>query len=218
MISVAIVDDKSLLASALRKSIEHGGQFSVCQICYSGEQILDYLSHTPKSSQPDIVLMDVQMPGMGGVEATRRIKRDYPHIKVLMLSVHDGLRELHDSVAAGAGGYILKDEPRDKIQAAILEVLQGGAPMSSPMAIKALQIIREQGSQSSEVDDPGLTAREHELLKLLAQGLTYDQVADQLFISSGTVRKHVQNLYEKLEAHSKVEAINQARRRGILHS
>ncbi len=223
MISLLIVDDKPMLAKALQQSLSTIPDFEPSELAYSGEQALDYLARTStqvlaRNQMPDLVLMDVQMPGIGGIETTKQLKAKYPHIKVLMISVHDGVEELQDAIRAGASGYVLKDESTQTIAQAIREALEGGAPMSRSMGQKALQIIRQSDHRAVPIDNPGLTPRELELLEQLSVGMTYEEVASTLFISSGTVRKHVQNLYEKLCVHSKLEAVNEGRRRGLLPS
>jgi len=212
MNQVLIVDDKPLLAGAMRQVFEDAAGFEVAGIVYAGEQALDWLASAKRL--PQVVIMDIQMPGIGGIEATRLLKQKYPQIKVVMASVHDGADFLHDSIKAGASGYLLKDEAPEVIINAVHRALNGEAPLSASMASKAFQLIREGGTKV--VDNPGLTPREIELLQELANGSTYEKAAAALFISPHTVRKHVEHAYKKLGVHSKVQAVNEARRRGLI--
>jgi len=209
---VLIVDDKPLLAGAMRQVFEDAAGFKVVGIVHAGEQALDWLAST--LTIPQVVIMDIQMPGMGGIEATRLLKQKYPQVRVVMASVHDGAEFLHDSIKAGASGYLLKDEAPQVIIDAVHKALDGEAPLSASMASKAFQLIREGGTK--KVDNPGLTPREIELLGELAKGNTYEQAAAALFISPHTVRKHVEHAYKKLGVNSKLQAVNEARRRGLL--
>ena len=209
---VLIVDDKPLLAGAMRQVFEDSEGFDVVGIVYTGEQAIDWLAKA--SEVPDVIVMDIQMPGMGGIEATRLLKKKYPQVKVVMASVHDSADFLHDSIKAGASGYLLKDERPEVIVESVLKALDGEAPLSASMASKAFQLIREGGSKT--VDNPGLTPREIELLVELGHGSSYEQAAAALFISPHTVRKHVEHAYKKLGVHSKVQAVNEARRRGLI--
>ncbi|MFK8057526.1 MAG: response regulator [Saprospiraceae bacterium] len=209
---VLIVDDKPLLAGAMRQVFEDADGFEVVGVVYTGEQAIEWFGKS--KAVPHIVIMDIQMPGMGGIEATRLLKQKHPQVRVVMASVHDGAEFLHDSIKAGASGYLLKDERPEVIIEAVLKALDGEAPLSASMASKAFQLIREGGTKT--VDNPGLTPREIELLVELAQGSSYEQAAAALFISPHTVRKHVEHAYKKLSVHSKVQAVNEARRRGLL--
>lgn len=169
------------------------------------------LQHLEVDAHVDLVLMDIQMPVLDGIEATRVLKQKYPHIKVIMSTVFDEENYILEAIMAGANGYLLKDERPDKLIEAINEVMDGGAPMSSSVARKALNLIRY-GSKEEEVAvlDFNLTKRETEILEQLSTGLNYNQIAENLFISPGTVRKHIENIYQKLHVHNKVEAVQLA--------
>jgi len=155
--------------------------------------------------------MDIQMPIMDGIEATRELKQKYPHIKVIVSTVFDEENYIMEAIMAGANGYLLKDERPEKLIEAIREGMDGGAPMSSSVARKALNLIRYgvKDEEASEVNF-NLTKRETEILEQLATGLNYNQIAENLFISPGTVRKHIENIYQKLHVHNKVEAVQLA--------
>ncbi len=212
-IHIAISEDIPRLAEALRKKILLSPGFQVVHIAGNGEELLDFARH---HKNLDVVLMDIQMPVMDGIEATRKLKERYPQIKVIMSTVFDDDENLFRAIMAGASGYLLKDESPGKIHHSIEMVMQGGAPMSAGIASKVLNLIRLQPSSFDEQEDFGLTPRELEILKHLSKGLSYDQIAGNLFISSGTVRKHIENIYKKLQVHNKVEALQLAMRNRLI--
>lgn len=204
-IRIGIAEDIPRLAVALKEKVELDPSIQVSVIRSNGKELLDALEG---GTQVDLVLMDIRMPVMDGIEATKRIRGLWPSLPVVMCTVFDDEAYILDAILAGATGYLLKDTPPAKIHAAIREALEGGAPMSPLVAGKALQLIRKTELQPKSVPDQyNLTTREREILDLLAEGQSYQQVADKLFISYGTVRKHVENTYRKLEVHGKVEAI-----------
>jgi DNA-binding NarL/FixJ family response regulator len=162
--------------------------------------------------------MDINMPEMNGIEATAFITNRWPNIKIIMSTVFDDEQNLFNAIMAGASGYLLKDEPPQKIHRSIYEALEGGAPMSPLIAKKALSMIKTGVPEESkkEIIDYGLTDREIEVLEHLSKGLSYEQIADNLFISYGTVRKHVENTYRKLKVNNRIEAIDKAKKGGVL--
>tara|TARA_R110000850_G_scaffold73851_1_gene162081 strand:- start:69 stop:719 length:651 start_codon:yes stop_codon:yes gene_type:complete len=169
------------------------------------------LKHLEVDAHVDLILMDIQMPVMDGIETTKQVKLKYPHIKIIMSTVFDEENYILQAIMAGANGYLLKDERPDKLFGAITEVMDGGAPMSSSVARKALNLIRYKDQEVPlETVDFNLTKRETEILEQLASGLNYNQIAENLFISPGTVRKHIENIYQKLHVHNKVEAVQMA--------
>ena len=154
---------------------------------------------------------------MNGIEATSIIAQQYPNIKILMLTVFEDEHNLFDSIMAGACGYLLKDEKPTVLHNAIQEAIEGGAPMSATIANKSLRIIRNGPPQPSEdAEKFELSKREIEILEKIAEGKNYQEIADLLFISPKTVRKHIENIYQKLRVHNKVEAINLARKNKLI--
>lgn len=214
MIRIAIAEDISKLALALKEKVELGIEFKVVSISANGKELIEKLE---KSHAIDIVIMDINMPEMNGIEATEIIANRWPQIKIIMSTIFDDEQNLFDSIMAGASGYLLKDENPAKVHRAIYEAMEGGAPMSQIIAKKALTLLRR-GKPQVQVDleDYDLTKREMEVLEQIAKGLSYDQISDNLFISYGTARKHVENIYKKMKVHNKVEAIEKAKKGGII--
>lgn len=205
MIKVAIVDDIKRIAETLKSKIELSPDFKVKFIKENGKSLLDELK---KNHAIDVILMDIDMPIMNGIEATEYISKNYPNIKVIICSVYDDEDSILDSIIAGATGYLLKEEKPEVIHKSIYQAIEGGSPLNPAIARKTLKLIARGEAKKSSTIDYGLTKREKEILQLLANGLSYEQIAINLFVSKGTVRKHIENLYRKLQVNNKVDAIN----------
>lgn len=214
MIRVAIVEDINRIAETLQEKILLSQDFSIVTRASTGKEIIQFLQ---KSHAIDVIIMDINMPEMNGIEATQFITNRWPNIKIIMSTVFDDEQNLFNAIMAGASGYLLKDEPPQKIHRSIYEALEGGAPMSPLIAKKALSMIKSGvPEESKEIVDYGLTEREIEVLEHLSKGLSYEQIADNLYISYGTVRKHVENTYRKLKVNNRIEAIDKAKKGGVL--
>jgi DNA-binding NarL/FixJ family response regulator len=215
MIRVAIVEDINRIAETLQEKILLSQDFTIVMKATTGKEIIQQLQ---KNHTVDVIIMDINMPEMNGIEATAFITNRWPNIKIIMSTVFDDEQNLFDAIMAGASGYLLKDEPPQKIHRSIYEALEGGAPMSPLIAKKALSMIKLGRPEESkkEVVDYGLTERELEVLEHLSKGLSYEQIADNLFISYGTVRKHVENIYRKLKVNNRIEAIDKAKKGGVI--
>lgn len=204
MIRIGIAEDIGRLAEALKQKIELLPDFKVTIVAGHGKDLLNQLA---KNHNVDLIFMDINMPIMDGIETTLKVKQKYPQIKVVISSVFDDEEHIFDAILAGASGYLLKDDKPEAIHRSIYQVLDGGVPMSADIAQKALNLIRNGQPKRGKVVDYGLTSREEDVLKQLSTGLQYQEIADNLFISKGTVRKHVENIYRKLQVNNKVEAI-----------
>jgi DNA-binding NarL/FixJ family response regulator len=196
-IRVFIYDDNHPRRDSLKALIDLSPEMSFC-----GEGINCISVKTDmESCFPDVVLMDINMPGADGITGLKEIKKNYPHIKVLMQTVFDDTDKIFDCIRNGASGYILKKDPPQRILQAIQEVHDGGAVMNPGIALKVLDYFQPKKTESP------LSARETQVLELLAEGLSYKLVADKLFLSFNTVNTHIKHIYEKLHVSSLGEAI-----------
>lgn len=205
MITVAIAEDNSF---ALKTCLDKLGKYPefkvVCKAFNGEEMVAQFQNH-----QIDAILMDIQMPGMNGIEATKIIHNLNPKIKIIMLTTFDDDENIFKAIMAGATGYLLKEESAEVLHQSIIETLTGGAPMSAGIAFRVLNLLRNPNqSFSPETQDFGLTKREIELLTHLKNGLSYEQIAANLYISYGTVRKHIENIYRKLQVNNKIGAVD----------
>jgi DNA-binding NarL/FixJ family response regulator len=169
----------------------------------SAEKLLE----TIETEQPQIVLMDVNLPGINGIECTRKIKTVHPDILVVMFTVYENNENIFEALRAGASGYILKQSTPEEILAGIKEVSEGGSPMSASIARKVVSSFSNVAGNEKK-DDYELSPREIEVLQFLALGFRYKDIAEKLFISISTVRTHIYSIYEKLHVHNRTEALN----------
>lgn len=213
MTYIAIVDDKGSLRSALKEKLSAFENYKVLFTAENGKDFLEKMMEARKVIEPDVVLMDIDMPIMNGIEAVEKGKERYPNSKYLMLTIFDEDEKIFSAIKAGADGYLLKDEPIDKIKEAIINLLNDeGAPMSPSIARKALNLlmnskldtIKTVGERTTDYD---LTDREHEVLTLLVDGLEYKEIAADMGVSPNTIRNHISNIYKKLHVTSKAQAI-----------
>ncbi len=202
--TIAIAEDNRMAREAVLSKLAPYPDIRISVLATNGSELVSGLAGT----ETDLVLMDIEMPLMNGIEATRQVRELYPEVKIVMLTTFDDEEKLFDSILAGASGYLLKDEPGEELYRAIGSTLNGGASMSASIALKTLQFIRESGRTS--VEPCILSDRELEILQGLKSGRGYKQVAAALSISEGTVRKHVENIYRKMQVNNKVSAINLA--------
>jgi DNA-binding NarL/FixJ family response regulator len=161
--------------------------------------------------------MDIEMPILNGIETTEIVKQKYPHIKIIMLTVFDNDENIFNAIKAGADGYLLKEINAKDLHDGIIDTLNGGAAMNPSIALKTLKLLRNPMSIENEKDeDIKLTNRETEVLEHLSKGLNYIQIAENLILSTGTVRKHIENTYRKLQVHNKLEAVQKAKRNNLI--
>lgn len=213
---IAIVDDNTFLARAVADKLSFFEDLDIKYTVFNGSQFLEKLE---KSHNLDLVLMDIEMPVLDGIETTKIVKHKYPHIKVLMLTVMDNDENIFNAIRAGADGYLLKEVDPDKLYDGIQETLAGGAAMTPSIAMKTLKLLRfpdKQQHLDTREEDIDLSDREKEVLEQLSQGLSYTAIAENLFLSPSTVRKHIENIYKKLQVHSKLEAVQKARRQSLI--
>lgn len=210
MIKLAIVDDNSFLIKATQDKLSFFDDILVKFTAFNGKCAIENLK---ENHNIDLILMDIEMPIMNGVEATFCIKNLFPQIKIIMLTVFDNDENIFKAIKAGADGYLLKEVNPNELHQGIVETLNGGATMTPSIAMKTLKLFRNPEIFESKVnkEECHLTPREIEVLEQLSKGLRYNAIADNLFLSSGTVRKHVENIYTKLQVHNKLEAIHKAK-------
>lgn len=204
-IKVAIFEDNKSLRTGLYQLINGSNGFE-CVGAYP--DCSDILQHI-YSIKPDVLLMDIGMPGISGIEAVQIVKNKYPEIKILMQTIFEDTEKIFQSVCAGASGYILKNTSPARILEAIRETYEGGAPMSPSIASKVLKIVQD-SSSPIPINNFHLSEREKEILACLVKGMSYKLIADNCFISLDTVRGHIRSIYEKLHVNSKSEAVVKA--------
>ena len=218
MIRIAIVDDQVINRKNIHQVLEKQQDVKIVLEAVNGEDFLHQLKECKAAEFPDLVLMDIDMPIMNGIEAIAIAALKFPQIKFLVLTVFDDDDKLFDAIRAGASGYLLKEDAAAMLQDAIdIAYHKNGAPMSPAIARKTLQWLKEAPSPvAAGKQDPAislldtLSEREQELLRLLVAGKNYRVIADQLFISPQTVRTHISRIYEKLHINSKAQAIHLA--------
>ncbi|MBP6551031.1 MAG: response regulator transcription factor [Flavobacterium sp.] len=214
-IKIAIVDDNSFLIKTVQEKLSFFEDFS---LKFTAENGLDLIEKLEKNHNVDLILMDIEMPKMNGIEATGFVKQKYPQIKIIMLTVFDNDENIFNAIKAGADGYLLKEVNPKDLHQGILDTMNGGATMTPSIAMKTLKLFRNPIDFESvgDCDDIKLTAREVEVLEQLSKGLKYNAIAENLFLSIGTIRKHVENIYAKLQVHNKLEAIQKAKNNNLI--
>jgi len=201
MITLSIVDDEKELCQSIATFVNGSSGFRCISAYHSAEAAL---AHLPEDV-PDVVLMDIHMAGMNGIECVARLKAAMPNVQVVMLTVYEDPDQIFKALSAGATGYMLKRLTPARLLEAIKEVHEGGSPMSGSIARKVVASFQQQGRDDEEKTH--LSSREHTVLECLAKGLTYKQTADHLGISIDTIRTHVRRIYEKLHVQSRTEAV-----------
>ena len=219
MIHIAIAEDKGRIAAALRADLALLESVKVVRDFRTGKAVVEGIQQL--ENLPDLIFMDIDMPEMDGVEATRQIKAKFPQIRILMLTVFEEEDHLFRAIRSGADGYLLKGATPEELDRSIKEALSGGAPLSPLMARKSLLFLRSSvtevtGKEASANGIEPLSEREMEVLQQLAAGLKYREVAKNLHLSEGTVRKHVENVYRKLRVNNKTMAVARGRDAGLI--
>lgn len=217
MIKVLICDDQEVVRKGLNIILSHSDGITVMGLAQDGEDAIQQV----KANQPDVILMDLKMPKLNGIHATRRITRAFPTIKVIVLTTYDGDEWVFDAIRAGAAGYLLKDSSGEEIVTAVKAAVEGKAFIDPKIAAKILSEFNrlEQKPIQTKADDPvleTLTERELSILQLMAQGQANQEIADTLFLAPGTVKNNVSNILGKLHANDRTQAVLTALRRGIV--
>lgn len=199
-ISVCIVEDDIELSESMARYINRAPGFCCLGEYPSGEEALEEIPR----EQPEVVLMDINLPGMNGIECMRQLRARMPHVQTVMLTVYEDTDQVFQSLAAGAVGYLVKSTRPSQILQAIRDVHCGGSPMSNHIARKVVQTFQ---TRPGNKPGSGLSAREKQVLELLAKGCPYKLIAAEMGISIETIRTHLRHIYEKLHAHSRIEAV-----------
>ncbi len=211
-IRVLLADDHRMLREGLRRSLTDEG-FDVVGEADNGEQAVRQVAEL----SPDVVLMDVSMPEMDGVEATRAIRSTDTATRVIMLTMHADKEVLAEAIRAGATGYLVKDCSIEEIAEAVRMAMQGDTALSPQLAASMLDEVRRVDGSGTPEEDRVVTKREEEVLQLIADGCSTPEVAEQLYISQKTVKNHLASIYQKLDARDRTQAVLQAVRMGIVH-
>lgn len=204
-ITIAIVEDLDVVRNGLKDFISINTDFVVIGTYKTGEEALVELPQIT----PDIVIMDINLPGMNGIECIKQVKGKSPKTQFMMFTVYENDEKVFEALKAGATGYLLKNTGLLQIAESLKELHEGGSPMSANIARKLVNVFRNNNSNEAAHMDV-LSARENEILQLLAKGLLYKEIAERLQITTGTVRQHIHKMYEKLHVQNRTEAINKA--------
>lgn len=199
---VGIVEDNKKIRDLIQRYLDMQEELSCPVAVDSVEEMLEYLE---EHGQPDVILMDIQLPGMSGIKGIGLIREKYPDIDIIMLTVYHDSHKIFNALRAGASGYLLKHTSLPEIKEAIVKLLEGGAPMSPQIARKVINHFQENAPKQNT--DSDLTPREHDIVNGLVDGLSYKMIADRYDISIDTVRAHIRNIYKKLHVNSKAEVI-----------
>ncbi len=212
IIAVTIIEDNHFLRQGWRSLLEAQNDMIVledyenCELALASESI----------GQSNVILMDIGLPGMSGVEGVSRLLKKYPSLNIIMCTVFDDDDHVFDAICSGAVGYLLKKTPPQELVAAIREAVRGGSPMTERIARKVIRSFHRPSQRSSEANPDALTAREQEVLEKLAEGNSYATIADALGISLNSVRSYIRHIYDKLQVHSKTEAVSKGLKQRII--
>lgn len=220
-IKIGIVEDQHNIREKLVKRFGFYEGIEVVMVAENGEKAIEKLDATPWEKLPDVILMDIELPGISGIDATAHIKASFPDIDIIMQTVFEDHDRIFQSIQAGASGYLLKDDTIERYVDAIRDMARGGAPISPSVASKILTQVRQnnehlQNKKENFADKFSITDREMDILKGIVKDLTEREIADEYFISPHTVRTHIKNIYKKLHVHSRASAVKIALKNGLI--
>jgi len=208
MLTIAITDDNEMLRQNISERLKN--TFQIVYEASSAKSLLRFLLSNDRSRHPEVILMDIEMDETDGIQATRQVKELNPAIKVIMLTVFEDDEKILNAIKAGADGYFVKDEKKERIIECIHDVAQGGSYLSPSVAAKAMKYLQKNYVPGRPVPGNPLSKREQEILQLIIRGNTYHEIATGLFISMATVKSHIYHIYEKLHVNNKIEAAKKA--------
>ena len=203
-ITVSIVEDLDEVREALERLIGQSEKFCFVESFNNAEQAEKKIPLQP----PDIVIMDINLPGMSGIECIKRIKEKCDGTQFMMFTIYEDDEKVFEALKAGAHGYLLKKTPKEKLLEALEELHQGGSPMSTNIARKVIEAFEKKDQPPEELNS--LTGKEKQILDLLAKGFLYKEIADQLHLTRNTIKQHIHHIYEKMHVQNRTEAINKA--------
>lgn len=215
MYKIAIAEDNIFALNALTEKLSLYTDISIVHAANNGAELLDLLT---QNSEIQLVFMDIEMPLLNGIETTAKIKQQYPDLKIVIITIYDDDEYIFDAIIAGADSYILKETKADKIYETIIDTLNGGSVMSPSIALKTLQLLKfiSYPFPKKEIEKITLSDRETEILEQLSNGFTNKRIAQNLSISPFTVKRHIENIYQKLQTHNRIELLEKVRKSGLL--
>jgi len=215
MTNIAIAEDQIFSLRALEEKLAVFNDIVIVHTAQNGTELLVGLE---QHREIDLILTDIEMPVMNGIEVVEKVKQQYPHIKVVMITIYDDDNYIFNAIRAGADSYILKETRADKIYETIQDTLNGGSVMSPSIALKTLQLLKNATSFKTEntTEKITLSERENEILEQLSKGFSNKIIAENLIISPFTVKRHIENIYQKLQAHNRIEVVEKARKSGLI--
>lgn len=215
MYKIAIAEDNIFSLKALEEKLSTYADITIIHIAKNGTELLHLLE---QNNDIDLILMDIEMPLMNGIEATGKIKQRYPQIKIVMITIYDDDEYIFNAIKAGADSYILKETKSEKIYETITDTLNGGSVMSPSIALKTLQLLKTTtySIPKKDIEKIVLSVRETEILEQLSKGYTNKRIAEKLIISPFTVKRHIENIYQKLQAHNRIELLDKARKNRLI--
>lgn len=212
MTNIVIVEDNATIREGLSNLVNSKDGYECVGAYFNCET---FLAKLPKTSI-DVVLMDIALPGMNGIEGVKKALEIKPKLNIIMLTIYEENSVVFDALCAGACGYLVKNTPPNRLLSAIDEIMEGGSPMSSNIARQVINVFQKNNARITSKEDYDLSEREKDVLKSLSEGNNYQEIAESLFISVDTVRHHIRNIYSKLHVHSQSHAVAKAIRKGII--
>lgn len=216
-INVAIVEDHDIFRKRLSELLYFYKELKLILVADSAEDFFDKLERAQEEETPDVVLMDIELPGINGIEATFELKRNHPNIDIIMFTVFEDDERIFDSIQVGATGYLLKDTPIDDVVNAIKEMKEGGSPISPSIARRVFDMMRNQKEKAETDEVPfDLSPAEIKILEQVIEGKTNKEIAEAVFLSPWTVKTHIKNIYKKMHVNSRAAAVRLALKRNIV--